>query len=84
MNGTKTKTIEERIAVLEKAGQLEERVTKTEARVDALEEWQVRQNGSLQRIEDKLDSLYSRIMWGFLAGGIGLIVDILVHVMGLK
>lgn len=58
-----------------------ERVIELSTRVENLEGWQKRQNGSLQKIEEKMDKIY---MWliGLMGGVIASLILLLVN-MGL-
>ena len=58
-----------------------ERVAELSTRVENLERWQKRQNGSLQKIEEKMDKIY---MWliGLMGGVITSLILLLVN-MGL-
>jgi prefoldin subunit 5 len=62
----------ERVAALEVAqGRLEERV-------ESLEAWQAKQNGSLQRLEEKMDKIQQWLI-GLLGGVIASLVLLLVN-----
>jgi len=46
--------------------------------IEALEQWQERQNGSLQRIEEKVD----RLMWVGAGAGVALTADLIARLLG--
>ena len=43
----------------------DEKVVRNDARIGAVEEWCKRQNGSIQRIEDRIDELFHWFLFGF-------------------
>jgi hypothetical protein len=55
-----------------------ERVIELSTRVENLEGWQKRQNGSLQKIEEKMDKIY---MWliGLMGGVITSLILLLIN-----
>jgi hypothetical protein len=55
-----------------------ERVIELSTRVENLEGWQKRQNGSLQKIEEKMDKIY---MWliGLMGGVIASLILLLIN-----
>ena len=55
-----------------------ERVVELSTRVENLEGWQKRQNGSLQKIEEKMDQIY---MWliGLMGGVIASLILLLIN-----
>lgn len=61
----------------EKLVQLEIAVAKHEERLINLEGWQAKQNGSLQRIEGKIDNLISL----FMKAAIGLLGSVFVGIL---
>ena len=56
-----------------------ERVSKAEVKIDNLEGWQERQNGSLRAIEDKMDNIHSWLI-GIMGG---LIVSLIMMILNL-
>ncbi|WP_168170210.1 hypothetical protein [Thermoanaerobacterium sp. PSU-2] len=60
---------------------MEIQIAKHSERISKLEEWQAKQNGSLQRLEQKVDGIYTwliGLMGGVIASLIMLIVDFAV------
>jgi len=55
-----------------------ERVIELSTRIENLEGWQKRQNGSLQKIEEKMDKIY---MWliGLMGGVIASLILLLIN-----
>ncbi len=64
-------SIDERVTVLE-VGQ-----ARLEERVDKLESWQTKQNGTLQRLEEKID----RFMWWIIGVLGGVIVQLALTIL---
>ncbi len=57
----------------------EERVAKNEAAIEGQHAWNERQNGSLDRIEHKVDSLYNRVLLGL---GTAILLTVVNIVLG--
>jgi len=62
-------------------GDLGERVSRLEADVENLKGWQRTQNGTLGRIEDKVDGLIKWIMGVAVTFGLGIIATLATIVM---
>ena len=62
----------------QRVGALEVAVARHEERLESLESYQKKQNGSIQRIESKIDKLY---FWLFGICG-GLILDLSLRLVG--
>ena len=69
------------MVIEEKVNEMEVLIAKHDERLKKLEEWQAKQNGSLQRLEQKIDGIYTwliGLMGGVIASLIMLIVDFAV------
>lgn len=60
-----------------------ERVIELSTRVENLEGWQKRQNGSLQRIEGKVEKMYQMVI-GLLGGLVASLVLLAVNLVVVK
>lgn len=65
----------------EKVNDMEIQIAKHSERISKLEEWQVKQNGSLQRLESKVDGIYTWLI-GLMGGVIASLIMLVVNYVG--
>jgi hypothetical protein len=59
-----------------------ERLGRLEVRVDSVEEYQIRQNGALAKLNDKMDKIFlgqNRILGGLVVSIVLLLISMLLH-----
>jgi hypothetical protein len=67
----------------EKVNDMEVLLGKHDERLKKLEEWQSKQNGSLQRLETKVDGIYTWLI-GLMGGMIVSLIMLVVNIFGGK
>lgn len=65
----------------EKVSDMEVQIAKHSERLNKLEEWQAKQNGSLQRMEQKIDGIYTWLI-GLMGGVITSLIILVVSLVG--
>lgn len=65
----------------EKVNDMEILVTKHDERLKKLEEWQAKQNGGLQRLEQKVDGIYTWLI-GLMGGVIASLIMLVLNYVG--
>lgn len=66
----------------ERMGNMAVMIAKHDERIQKLEEWQAKQNGSLQRLEQKVDGIYTwliGLMGGVIASLIMLAINLVIR-----
>lgn len=65
----------------EKVNNMEIQIAKHDERLNKLEEWQAKQNGSLQRLEAKVDGIYTWLI-GLMGGVIASLIMLTINLLG--
>jgi len=65
----------------EKVNEMEVQIAKHSERLNKLEEWQAKQNGSLQRLEAKVDGIYTWLI-GLMGGVIASLIMLTINLLG--
>jgi uncharacterized coiled-coil protein SlyX len=65
----------------EKVNDMEVQIAKHSERLNNLEEWKAKQNGSLQRLEQKIDGIYTWLI-GLLGGIIATFIMLVFNLLG--
>ncbi|WP_235603225.1 hypothetical protein [Thermoanaerobacter sp. YS13] len=60
---------------------MEVQIAKHSERLNKLEEWQAKQNGSLQRLEGKIDGIYTWLI-GLMGGVIASLIMLTINLLG--